>query len=159
MAKKNSKKTTNAVMNQVIQSPKQELDKKIETQEQIDSLVTMTQDLIDMRKRASMQARMNDIKYVKQIDEFMGTVLEAITEDKEVLKTAIVNVIKQGKMTQFKHLMTALGIATDKRQMLLGFDETRDSGKQNEQKLQLQVVWENEKGGKMGVNASVSNKK
>ncbi len=90
------------------------------------------------RQKMALEARLNDIKYTSELSDLVETMLESLTEDPKIFKKSIKTVIEKGKMKELKDLMVALGIAIDKREALLGYDENRQ---QKKGKTRLQVRW------------------
>jgi len=135
-------------------SPETEVEKKIEMQEKIETLAELSQKLSALQERAGIEAKIKDIKFVQKMDEFAELILDALTEEKETLKTAIKNMIITGNMTKLRELMTAFGITVDKREQLLSFDQSRAANR-SKRKLKLQVVWRNNDGDTSAVQAEV----
>lgn len=90
------------------------------------------------RQKSALEARLKDIKYTSELSDLIEVMLESLTEDPKVFKKTIKTVIEKGKMKELKELMVALGIAIDKREALLSYDEHRQ---QKKGKLKLQVRW------------------
>jgi len=98
----------------------------------------LSEQLDRKRQLAALQAREDDIKHTDQLNELLETMLDALTQDKEAFKKAIAKCVEKGEMKQIKELMIALGIAIDKREVLLSYDEQRQPKKS---RLKLQVMW------------------
>jgi len=90
------------------------------------------------RQAQMLQARLDDIKYTSELSDLIAIMLEALTDDPKTFKKAIKTVIEKGKMKDLRDLMVALGVAIDKREVLLSYDEYRQAKKS---KLKLQVRW------------------
>jgi hypothetical protein len=153
MSEKKPKIDLNPALMEHLIDPAVETEKKIKAQEAIDSLAVYAQDLTEMRKQASIEARKADIDYINKLDRFISTTLEAITEDPETWKEIVKQMLQRGKMRELKDLMVSLGITMDKRESLLAFDDTRV--KPSKKKLKLNVVWQGSDGSKMGAQAEV----
>jgi transcription elongation factor GreA-like protein len=105
---------------------------------------SLTAQLSQERQLAALQARMDDLKHTEKLSDLLETMLDALTEDKEAFRKAVLKSVEKGEMKQIKELLIALGIAIDKREVLLGYDEQRQ---QKKSKLKLQVLWKEGGGG------------
>ncbi len=121
-----------------------------EIYEDMDSLVEVSRQLQEMREKAALEARYNDIEYVNKIDDFISTILDSISENQEGLAKTVVKMLEQGDTKRLKDLMVALGISIDKREALLGYDEDRRGG--NKRKMRLRVAWKGTDGSEGGVS-------
>lgn len=90
------------------------------------------------RQKMALEARLKDIKYTSELGDLIEIFLETLTEDPKTFKKVIKKIIEKGQMKELKDLMVALGIAIDKREALLGYDEHRQ---QKKGKMRLQVRW------------------
>lgn len=119
--------------------PKGDLVKTIE-QEEIEKAVIKVDDrnlqelselLQKRRDRIAITSREKDLEYVDKIDKKIEDILLNISAEK--LQKAGV-----------KDIAIAFGIMLDKREMLLGFDESRQKKKKG---IKLQVMWKGDGGG------------
>lgn len=87
-------------------------------------------DLQVRQEQAAIEARYRDMRYIEQLDEFIDAVLDAMAklreENPEFYKNMVEKAFKNGNMKQVKDLLVALGVAYDKREQLLSFDNTRE---------------------------------
>lgn len=131
-------------------TPDQEEEKKEVIGKNMESLAAMAEELDELRKEAAVLARKKDIDYVEKIDDFIKTILDTVSEDKEQMKESIRKMIKDGNMKALKEMMVALGISVDKREALLSYDEHRR--KKDAKKLKLQVLFRHSDGSQAGVS-------
>ena len=82
------------------------------------------------QEQTAIEARYRDMRYIEQLDEFIDAVLDAMAklreENPEFYKNMVEKAFKNGNMKQVKDLLVALGVAYDKREQLLSFDNTRE---------------------------------
>jgi len=87
-------------------------------------------DLQVRQEQTAIEARYRDMRYIEQLDEFIDAVLDAMAklreENPEFYKNMVEKAFKNGNMKQVKDLLVALGVAYDKREQLLSFDNTRE---------------------------------
>lgn len=87
-------------------------------------------DLQVRQEQTAIEARYRDMRYIEQLDEFIDAVLDAMVklreENPEFYKNMVEKAFKNGNMKQVKDLLVALGVAYDKREQLLSFDNTRE---------------------------------
>ncbi len=87
-------------------------------------------DLQVRQEQTAIEARYRDMRYIEQLDEFIDAVLDAMAklreENPEFYKDMVEKAFKNGNMKQVKDLLVALGVAYDKREQLLSFDNTRE---------------------------------
>lgn len=137
--KKRVKKTT-----------QQEESQAIKLNHQMENLSELAKRLEDMREEAALKARHKDIDYVEKLDDFISTVLDTLIGNRKTLEKSIVKMLEKGEIKKLKELMVALGISVDKRENLLGYDETRRGA--DKRKLRLRVVWKGTDGSQGGVD-------
>ncbi len=117
--------------------------------EEIGDLSEINKELDLLRRSTAVDARRKDIRYIRQLDEIMDTMLTGIIENKDDLRQAIKSIIQKGNLKLLKDLMIAFGVAIEKRESLLGFDETRQMKKR---KMNLKVVFRGADGTQAGVS-------
>lgn len=87
-------------------------------------------DLQVRQEQTAIEARYRDMRYIEQLDEFIDAVLDAMAklreENPKFYKDMVEKAFKNGNMKQVKDLLVALGVAYDKREQLLSFDNTRE---------------------------------
>jgi len=126
-------------------SPEKENKAKIEMAAQLVTLADLSNKLTSTREMLSVESRLQDVEYVKQLDAFISVVLEALAEVEKrptLLKRVVRDIIKNGQFTKLRDLMTTVGIAADKRNAFLSYDEARSP--LSKKKLKLNIVWKKE---------------
>lgn len=136
-------------------TPEQEEEKKMELYNEAESIAELKQRIEAMREEAATTARAKDIDYVCKMDNLIKAVLDAVSESEEDIKRTVQDMIKEGNMKAVKDLFVALGITIDKREMLLGFDETRKK-QDGRQRLKFEVLWKSGDGSQAGVRIEQS---
>jgi len=149
-------KKPNPLTEKIKKPVSQEIAERAALKNDIETLTDLKNQLEERRNEANLLARLNDVEYVEKLDLFVSTVLDALTEDPEVTKEAIKTMVKSGNAAKLQNLMTTLGIAMDKRETLMGFDETR-VGDRSKKKLKLQLAWKGSANGEntLAVQAEV----
>jgi hypothetical protein len=153
------KKTENPLISRAKKSVGKEIDEKTNIMGQMESLAQMAIDLAKRREEMSLRARKQDIEYVEKLDTLVKTVLDALISEDSVKAFAaqIPKLIADGQLQKLTSIMTSLGIAIDKREMFLSFDQTRaGAGGKNKSKLKLNLLWKGGDGEPMGVQAEVT---
>lgn len=123
----------------------------------IEELSQKTEELDSLREKMSIDAKFKDLEYVESIDSFISAVLGAMAEiknDPRALKTAVKTMIANGQFTKLRDLFTALGIAVDKRNEMLGYDSSRQQA--GKRKLKLQVLWKGSTGDGAAIQAETT---
>ncbi len=133
----------------VKKTPEQEKKEAVAMYDEIESLTDIMQKIEQLRKEVVLEARRSDIGYVRKIDIILETVLETLTENKDMLSKAVVESLRKASMKDLRELMVAMGVAIDKREMLLGFDETR---RMRKRKMNLRVIFKGPNGTQAGVS-------
>lgn len=114
-------------------------------------------DLQVRQEQTAIEARYRDMRYIEQLDEFIDAVLDAMAklkeENPEFYKNMVENAFKNGNMKQVKDLLVALGVAYDKREQLLSFDNTRE--KKGVGIAEFEVRFATPDGSQMGAKVSV----
>jgi len=86
-------------------------------------------DLQVRQEQTAIEARYKDLEYLKMLEDIIEGAYQALkevqAETPEKFKEMVAKSLNKGDFKQFRELMTALGIAYDKREQLLSFDETR----------------------------------
>lgn len=102
-----------------------------------------------LRRGVAVDSRRKDLLYIRKLDVVIDTVLSGIIDNQKELLSAINKMLKKGDMRGMKDLMVAFGVAVDKRESLLGFDETRHMKKR---RMNLKVVFKGADGSQAGVS-------
>ncbi len=124
-------------------------DNKLEIIGEIDDLTAITQRLDDIRKEVAVEARRKDIDYIRKMDVVMDTILTTLEDNKDKLSAAILEMLEKGNMKGLKELMVAFAVTVDKREGMLGFDETRQARKR---RMNLRVMFKGPDGTQAGVS-------
>lgn len=139
------------LIERIKKTPLQEREQAIEMYEESDRLSELMKQLIELRREAMIIAKQKDIEYIDKLDNVIRTILEVLVDGQEDIADSIKRIIQEGNAKAFKELMIALGIVIDKRESLLGFDETR-SRKEEKKKLRLRVLFNGPDGTRAGVS-------
>ena len=132
----------------VKKTPQQEEEQAAAIIRKGQNLTELVDDLEALRRRVAVEAKHKDIEYVRKTDRVINTILTTLTEHEEDFKNSILRMLKEGKMRDFKELMVAFGVTVDKREALLGFDETRSMKKR---KFRLKVAFKGADGSQAGI--------
>ena len=139
------------LIERVRKSALMEREQAIEMYEETERLSELMKQLMEMRREVMILARQRDIEYIDKFDNVIKIILETLVESKESLAGSIRQIIESGNAKALKELMIALGITLDKREMLLGFDETRGR-REDKKKLKLRVLFSGPDGTRAGVS-------
>jgi hypothetical protein len=86
-------------------------------------------DLQVRQEQTAIEARYKDLEYLKMLEDIIEGAYQALkevqAETPEKFKEMVAKSLNKGDFKQFRELMMALGIAYDKREQLLSFDDTR----------------------------------
>jgi hypothetical protein len=138
-----------SMMGAIIKTPEDEKKEIEQVRGEILSLAQMTDKLKERRDEFAVEAKLNDIGYIEAMDKLIVCVLDGLTEavkDEKVLSESVKKIISAGKFRELKELMSAFGIIMEKRELLLGFDQTRAVSAADKKRMKLQVVWKGSNG-------------
>lgn len=118
-------------------------------------------DLQVRQEQTAIESRYKDLEYLKMLEDIIEGAYQALkevqAETPEKFKEMVVKSLSKGDFKQFRELMTALGVAYDKREQLLSFDGTR---KQKGAGIaEFEAVFATPEGGQVGVRVKSSEKK
>ncbi len=155
MAKKKETKEKEEILN-LLQVPEEE--EEILFPEVVGN--TGIKDLQVRQDQSAIEARYRDMRYLEQLDQFIDAMLDAMVQLKEdqpeFYKDMVEKSFKSGNMKQVKDLLVALGVAYDKREQLLSFDNTRD--KKGAGIAEFEFRFASPDGSQMGAKVSVGKK-
>ncbi len=110
------------------------------------------QELEKRREVQALEARLKDIGYIRKLDEVSETILDVLLED-DRLVDYLKRILDSGNVRAIQHVMVALGVTLDKREKLLGYDETRAA---QTKKTQFKVLFKGADGSQAGVSVEGS---
>ncbi len=110
------------------------------------------QELEKQREVQALEARMKDLGYIRKLDEVSETILDILLEDGR-LTNYLKKILDSGNVRAIQHIMVALGVTLDKREKLLGYDETR---LKQTKKTQFKVLFKGADGSQAGVSVESS---
>ena len=110
------------------------------------------QELEKRREVQALEARLKDLRYIQKLDEVSETILNVLLED-DRLTNYLVKALDSGNVRAIQHIMVALGVTLDKREKLLGYDETRAA---QTKKTQFKVLFKGADGSQAGVSVESS---
>ena len=143
-------KAVNPIIAQQIITPDQEEDVALRVREEVDSLAVMMKQLSELRQVVSLEARKTDLEQIQKIGKITGTLLDIVVDNYENIREAMSEALKKGNLRALKDISEAIQRMAEVREMLLGFDETRQA--QSKRKMRLQVVWKGTDGSSGGLN-------
>lgn len=118
-------------------------------------------DLQIRQEQTAIEARYKDLEYLKMLEDIIESAYQALkevqAETPEKFKEMARKSLSKGDFKQFRELMTALGIAYDKREQLLSFDETRKQKGVGITEFEFRFA--SPEGAQMGARVKVDNKK
>ena len=82
------------------------------------------QELEKRREVLALEARLKDLRYIQKLDEVSETILDVLLED-DRLTNYLKKALDSGNVRAIQHILVSLGVTLDKREKLLGYDETR----------------------------------
>lgn len=138
-------------MQDIVAEEDESLSKRLE------NVAKTAQSLEAIREDIAVDAKFQDLKYVKMLDNFIYAITDALTQsvkDPRALQTAVKKIVSGGDFKKLKDLLIALNIAVGDRNDLLGFDETRQA--KGKKKLKLQVLWKGNTGEQAAIQAETS---
>lgn len=110
------------------------------------------QELEKRREVQALEARMKDLRYIQKLDEVSETILNVLLED-DRLANYLVKALDSGNVRAIQHILVSLGVTLDKREKLLGYDETR---LKQTKKTQFKVLFKGADGSQAGVSVESS---
>ncbi len=110
------------------------------------------QELEKRREVQALEARMKDLRYIQKLDEVSETILNVLLED-DRLTNYLVKALDSGNVRAIQHILVSLGVTLDKREKLLGYDETRAA---QTKKTQFKVLFKGADGSQAGVSVETS---
>ncbi len=103
------------------------------------------------REIKAMEAREKDLYFVEGLSNISQTIVEKMLES-DNLQKFIDKLLKEGKGKDLQALMISLGITLDKREQLLGYDDTRrQQGLGGGRRTKFEVVFKGADGSQAGV--------
>lgn len=120
-----------------------------------DNIATMElsrQELEKEREVQALEARLKDIGYIRKLDEVSETILDVLLEDNRLVNY-LKKALADGNARAIQHIMVALGVTLDKREKLLGYDETRAA---QTKKTHFKVLFKGADGSQAGVSVETS---
>jgi hypothetical protein len=133
----------------IIKTAEQEKRQIDKVRKELMSLTDMTDKLVERREEFAIESKMNDITYVRALDVLIKNVLDGLVEavqDEKILNQVIKDTLKEGNFKALKDLMVSFGIVMEKRELLLGFDETRVTTAADKKRMKLKIAWQGANG-------------
>ena len=154
MVRRKKTTTVDLLLPEVSDQVKGGIEQSLQWEHYMEKMSVMANALTERQHEVALIERKKDIEYVEKIDDllsvFLNSFTEVIHEDEKLFKGYIRKAFETGKFNQIRDMMISmLGIPLDKREMLLGFDETRQ--KKRSDHVKLEVVWKNNSGEQCGV--------
>jgi|BioPla2DNA2_1021312.scaffolds.fasta_scaffold128426_2 hypothetical protein len=110
------------------------------------------QELEKRREVLALEARLKDLRYIQKLDEVSETILDVLLED-DRLTNYLKKALDSGNVRAIQHILVSLGVTLDKREKLLGYDETRAA---QTKKTQFKVLFKGADGSQAGVSVESS---
>lgn len=150
------KKTAVDILLPEVSDPvKSGVEQSLQWEAQMEKMATLANELEERRQMTALAEREKDLEYVEKLDRLLDSFLTALSEvmeeeNGETLKNTLRQALEKGRLNQIKEMVLAmLAIPMDKREALLGFDDTRQKKKGG--RMKLEVVWQNNDGNQCGV--------
>ena len=124
----------------------------VKAKHDVEMLELSKQELEKRREVQALEARMKDLGYIRKLDEVSETILDILLEDGR-LTNYLKKILDSGNVRAIQHIMVALGVTLDKREKLLGYDETR---LKQTKKTQFKVLFKGADGSQAGVSVESS---
>ena len=124
----------------------------IKAKHDVEMIELSKQELEKQREVQALEARMKDLGYIRKLDEVSETILDILLEDGR-LTNYLKKILDSGNVRAIQHIMVALGVTLDKREKLLGYDETR---LKQTKKTQFKVLFKGADGSQAGVSVETS---
>jgi len=121
-------------------------------QHDIEIVELQKQELEKRREVQALEARLKDLRYIQKLDEVSETILNVLLED-DRLTNYLVKALDSGNVRAIQHILVSLGVTLDKREKLLGYDETRAA---QTKKTQFKVLFKGADGSQAGVSVESS---
>ena len=118
--------------------------------EPVQSKEQKLEELQTQREIKQYESRLKDLELIDNMDRVAEIFMNALLDDDgEKLRAFVDRVVRGGKGRDLKDMMLALGVALDKRDKLLGFDEHRAK---QQKKTKFQVLFKGNDGTQAGVS-------
>ena len=121
-------------------------------QHDIEIVELQKQELEKRREVLALEARLKDLRYIQKLDEVSETILDVLLED-DRLTNYLKKALDSGNVRAIQHILVSLGVTLDKREKLLGYDETRAA---QTKKTQFKVLFKGADGSQAGVSVESS---
>ena len=126
-----------------------------ELKEQVIAEIEEQKDVLALhREKKALEARKKDLVLIEDIDKISRKLIDRLL-DGDRLDKFVDRMLKEGKGKDLQSIMIALGITLDKREKLLGFDESRMQRGEGK-RTQFKVVFKGADGSQAGVSVESS---
>jgi len=126
-----------------------------ELKEQVIAEIEEQKDVLALhREKKALEARKKDLVLIEDIDKISRKLIDRLL-DGDRLDKFVDRMLKEGKGKDLQAIMIALGITLDKREQLLGFDESRMRRGEGK-RTQFKVVFKGADGSQAGVSVESS---
>jgi 23S rRNA maturation mini-RNase III len=149
------KQQLNPLMQAAVKTPVQETEQAIAIQEKMESLAEMHEKLVERQREVALDSRKRDLDIIEKLASVVENILDPLMEEtsKPELKKAIEKIVAAGDFKKLREIMHVVDSALERREALLGFDETRED---NRKKCKLRFLFKGKDGSMAGTEIELT---
>lgn len=142
-------------MQAAVKTPVQETEQAIAIQEKMESLAEMHEKLVERQREVALDSRKRDLDIIEKLASVVENILDPLMEEtsKPELKKAIEKIVAAGDFKKLREIMYVVDSALERREALLGFDETRED---NRKKCKLRFLFKGKDGSMAGTEIELT---